>query len=53
MHGLLADLNDQVQVNTLATGQFKRRPKFQPWPRPSARSGRVTVAGLRRQFGGR
>lgn len=50
-HGLLADINDQVQMNTLATGNFKRRPKFRPWPRPASRPARVTVAGLRKQYG--
>ncbi len=54
LHGLLADLNDQVQINTMATGNFKRRPKFKPYPRPRARASRpVTVAGIRRQFGRR
>lgn len=33
---LLAALFDAVNMNTVATGQFKKRPKIEPWPLPEA-----------------
>ena len=30
----LAGIYDAVNTNTAATGHFKRRPKFEPWPVP-------------------
>lgn len=33
---ILADLIDAQNLNTAATGNFKKRPKFAPYPRPGA-----------------
>lgn len=30
----LAGIYDALNVNTAATGNFKKRPKFDPWPLP-------------------
>jgi hypothetical protein len=55
---LLADLYDAVNVNTRATGQWKKgsEPEFKPWPRPTrdesapAKKKRVTVADIYGRF---
>lgn len=50
-HSLLADIYDAVNVNTRATGQWKKSPpKIPPWPRPKVRRPRVTVAEIRSRF---
>lgn len=33
---VLAGIYDSVNTNTVATGMFKKRPKVDPWPTPSA-----------------
>jgi len=33
---VMADLIDAQNLNTAATGNFKKRPKFAPYPRPGA-----------------
>jgi hypothetical protein len=53
---LLADIYDSINVNTRATGSWKKGkdPNFKPWPRPSAdnpaEKKRVTVADLYARF---
>lgn len=49
---LLADIYDAVNVNTTATGRWKKRPpKIQPYPRPKSRRRKVTtVADLKRKY---
>lgn len=46
-----ADIFDALNVNTKATGNFKKPPKFPLWPRPGVKAKsngaeRVTVADL-------
>lgn len=49
---LLAGIYDALNLNTRSTGNWKKPPKFEPWPRPQAKGrteeGRkkVTVADL-------
>jgi len=35
---LQASIFDAVQINTRATGNFKKPPKFEPWPRPKSKA---------------
>lgn len=51
LHSLLADIFDAINLNTSATGNFKKRPEFEPWPRPKKRKP-LRVADIRRQLGG-
>lgn len=52
---LLADLFDAQNVNTQASGQWKRRPpKFDPYPRPKKQQTRrrgQSIADVRRVLG--
>jgi hypothetical protein len=50
LHSLLADIFDAVNLNTAATGNFKKPPQFEPWPRPKKRRPK-RVADIRRMFG--
>lgn len=53
---LSAALYDAVNVNTAATGNFKRKPKVQPFPRPKNEEERKdqiagkSVADLHKKF---
>jgi len=35
---LQASIFDAIQINTRATGNFKKPPKFEPWPRPKSKA---------------
>lgn len=49
---LITDLVDAVNLNTIKTGNFKKPPKFTPWPRPTKKPKRPkTVADIRKHFG--
>lgn len=50
LHSLLADIFDAINLNTAATGNYKKRPTFDPWPRPKKRKPQ-RVADIRRMFG--
>jgi hypothetical protein len=50
LHSMIADLFDAVNLNTAATGNYKKRPTFEPWPRPKKRRPK-RVADIRRMFG--
>ena len=43
-----ASIFDAIQINTRATGNFKKPPKFEPWPRPKpkAKKKKATVKDL-------
>lgn len=52
---LLADIYDALNLNTKATGNFKKAPDFPPWPRPTrdndtAEKKPVTVADIYARF---
>jgi hypothetical protein len=50
---LLADIYDALNLNTVATGNWKRQPKIPPWPRPNTPKRKpTTIAAIRRHFGG-
>lgn len=50
---LRAALYDAMNANTVATGQWKKRPpRIDPWPRPNRRKRKPTsIAAIRRHFG--
>lgn len=56
---LQADLYDAINVNTTATGQYKKPPNIPAWPRPDpdatspAEKKPVTVADLYSKFAGK
>lgn len=51
-HDLLAGVYDAINANTVATGNFKKKPKIPPWPRPTRKPKRPkTVADIRKHFG--
>lgn len=55
---MLASIYDSINVNTLATGHFKKgkAPKFEPYPRPKTKQKKsdkpVSVKDLFSQFKG-
>lgn len=46
----LASIYDAINVNTVATGNFKKKPKIDPFPRPKKKKPKRTVAQLHKQM---
>ena len=44
---IMADLIDAQNLNTAATGNFKKKPKFAPYPRPGAEKAKNSRARAR------